>query len=382
MKTRITFTIALLATLTANAWAADKNMPPLDDLPLPERWLPLDEDGWTNVKPAADSQLIYVSSSEGNDETAQVYRPGDKAVGSDSFRPAGTIRPFKTIVKAMEQARDKQPGALRWKNMRITNNVMLDIGKSRPTGRTLGWYVDATDWDGGLIANNLFLHQRNPDVRNVYAICVGSSDAKGTYQGTGVHCRNVTIRDNVIHGLESSGPMVRIGGGPLFENVVFSNNKVQLPGLQQQLTQVGDLAGVKFEGNRYFSDGEAGTLFAIGTRADREELGFNDWVAKSGETEARFEKTPFPDPDRSIERYMQSLGSAPTHAAFIAGVRKQSKANWRPELTAPVINDWIRAGFGTKKAREWEDRRGHRPLRHDRTSRHARMPLIHSRVRS
>ena len=87
--------------------------------------------------------------------------------------------------------------------MRITNNVMLDIGKSRPTGRPLGWYVDATDWDGGLIANNLFIHQRGPDVRNVYAIHVGSSDAKGTYQGKGVHCRNVTIRENVIHGLES-----------------------------------------------------------------------------------------------------------------------------------------------------------------------------------
>jgi len=108
-----------------------------------------------------------------------------------------------------------QPGPLRWKNMRITNNVMLDIGKSRPTGRTLGWYVDATDWDGGLIANNLFLHQRSPDVRNVYAIHVGSSDAKGTYHGTGVHCRNVTVRDNIIHGLQSSGPVVRVGGGEL-----------------------------------------------------------------------------------------------------------------------------------------------------------------------
>ena len=72
MKTRIA--IALFVTLTANAWAADKNRHPLVDLPLPERWLPLDEDGWTVVKPAADSRLIYVSNSEGNDETAQVYK--------------------------------------------------------------------------------------------------------------------------------------------------------------------------------------------------------------------------------------------------------------------------------------------------------------------
>ena len=234
--------------------------------------------------------------------------------------------------------------------MRITDNVMLDIGKSRPTGRTLGWYVDATDWDGGLIANNLFLHQRSPDVRNVYAIHVGSSDAKGSYHGKGLHCRNVIVRDNIIHGLASSGPVVRVGGGELFENVVFVNNNVQLPGLQQPLVQIGKLAGVSFEGNTYFSDGEASTLFATGTRADREELSFEDWVKRSGEAGARFEKSPFPDPDRSIERYMQYLGSAPAHAAFISAVRKQSKANWRPELTAPVINEWLRAGFGARKA--------------------------------
>jgi hypothetical protein len=224
----------------------------------------------------------------------------------------------------------------------------LDIGKSRPTGRTLGWYVDATDWDGGLIANNLLLHQRSPDVRNVYAIHVGSSDAKGTYQGQGVHCRNVTIRDNIVHGLESSGPILRVGGGERFENVVFTNNRVQLPGLRQPLVQIGKPAGVTFEGNTYFSDGEADALFAIGGRADQEELSFNEWIQKSGETRARFEKTSFPDASRSIERYMQSLGSAPTHAAFIAAVRKQSKANWRPELTAPTINDWFRAGFGVR----------------------------------
>ena len=159
-----------------------------------------------------------------------------------------------------------QPGPLRWKNMQITNNVMLDIGLSRPTGRTLGWYVDATDWDGGLIAGNLFLHQCSPEVRNVYAIHVGSNDAKGTYDGQGVHCRNVTIRGNVIHGLQSSGPIIRAGGGEFFENVAFADNDVQLPGLEQPLVEVDELAGLKFKGNRYFSGGQPDALFAVGSR--------------------------------------------------------------------------------------------------------------------
>ena len=68
-----------------------------------------------------------------------------------------------------------------------------------------------------------------------------------------------------------------------------------------------------------------------------------------GETGARFEKAAYPDASRSIEKYMQSLGDAPTHEAFIAAVRGQSKADWRAELTAPAINAWFRAGFGVKK---------------------------------
>jgi len=109
---------------------------------------------------------------------------------------------------------------------------------------------------------------------------------------------------------------------------------------------------VKFVGNQYFSDGEVGASFATGSQADREELSFQDWVKKSGETGARLEKSPLPDAGRCIERYMQSLGMASTHDAFISEVRKQSKTNWRPALTASLINDWFRKGFGAEKAGE------------------------------
>jgi hypothetical protein len=109
MKTGNTLLIALLVGITANLEAADMNRPPLVDLPLPERWLPLDEGGWTVIQPAADSRLIYVSNSEGNDETAQVYKFGDEPIGDDPVKPIGVVNPYKTIAKAMEQARDKQP---------------------------------------------------------------------------------------------------------------------------------------------------------------------------------------------------------------------------------------------------------------------------------
>ena len=44
----------------------------------------------------------------------------------------------------------------------IDNNVLLAIGRDQPTKRTLGWNIDATDWDGGLICGNYLLHTDNP----------------------------------------------------------------------------------------------------------------------------------------------------------------------------------------------------------------------------
>ena len=54
----------------------------------------------------------------------------------------------------------------------------------------------------------------------------------------------------------------------------------------------------------------------------------------------------FPDPKRNLESYLTSIGETATFEAFLKEARKQSKANWRPEYTAAVINDYIREGFG------------------------------------
>ena len=36
-----------------------------------------DESGWSIITPSEDSRLIYVSSSSGNDDTAEFYAPRD-----------------------------------------------------------------------------------------------------------------------------------------------------------------------------------------------------------------------------------------------------------------------------------------------------------------
>ena len=54
----------------------------------------------------------------------------------------------------------------------------------------------------------------------------------------------------------------------------------------------------------------------------------------------------FPDASRDINSYAATVGLEPTLAAFLAEARKQSRNNWRPELTAAAVNRYIREGFG------------------------------------
>jgi hypothetical protein len=184
------------------------------------------------------------------------------------------------------------PGPLRFTNARITNNVMLDIGRSRPAGRSLAWYLSINDWDGGLVAGNLFLHQASDEVKSVYGVRIGNHTQHGRYKGKGIHCRNVTIRNN----------------------------------------------------NSHYTDAETSQWFCVGGEA----CGLEAWTKKSGEQSAVRKKIAYPDPNRTVETYNASLGGKPTFDGFIREVRKQSKTNWRKEYTAAAVNAYVREGFGVK----------------------------------
>lgn len=583
------------------------------DWPMPERWLPVDEQGWTIVEPAADSRLIYVSSSEGNDETAVFYAPGDAEIGKDPLQPSGGIKAYKTVDRALEQARDGQPdwillkrgdtwwdslitlrngrsktepavvraygqgprpvlrgskggvqigaysygakntvimdmhvyassrdpkkpdleedqrteaekkssaklnhmgfrhnggarspgqyilvencrlryvnfnasnarpakylvirrnllldlypshghgvgfwsangsflleenvfdhggwlyqntpenkgkpglaiplshnfyvatihhsiirnnifsrsasmgnkftsylqagysydivvdnnlyldgeigislggnhfGQYRYKNLRVLNNVMLDIGRSRPTNRRLAWYFDVTDCDGALVANNLFLHQPRKAISNVFAIRCKTIPPPNEWMLnkyphlkdlpiTPSNSRNVTIRDNIIHGLDGSTHLVILEDLDRLENYRFENNQVQSPGFSSGLVSVsGDkLGSFTFKGNHYYSVLDEGKWFEVNGKF----MGFDKWGELTGETDARAGKIEYPDDTRCIETYMKHLGKKADIDAFITEIRSQSKNNWRTDFTAEAVNDWVREGFGAKK---------------------------------
>jgi len=218
----------------------------------------------------------------------------------------------------------------RWENILIMNNVLLDIGRGRPTNRSLGWGIDVNDWDGGKVSGNTFCHYGDATVKNIYALsCIG-------------HTRDLEITGNVISGLKSNKYAISIDGDPK-SNITVKDNQLQLGGTDMLLISTA-VAGstITFAQNRYFTSATpASSHFQVkGAKVD-----FGGWVTQTGETGGQLKKLGYPDPDRTVETYMSSLGKTATLDAFISEAKKQSRGNWREAYTARAVNRYVRAGF-------------------------------------
>jgi hypothetical protein len=217
---------------------------------------------------------------------------------------------------------------LRFVNVTIRDNVMMQVGRTQPTNRDLAWYIEVEDWDGGLIENNLMLHQSL--LENSFGVSLGGGSD-----------RNTTIRDNVFYGLMGRSVLIDIDPGET--GIVVQDNEMQDPTEASELIDIsGSLSAVTFSGNSYFSNAALSAWFRIGGSLENHA----DWVAGTGETGSTTGAVSYPDPNRDETTYQASLGGAPTLDAFAAEARLQSKAFWRPAYTADGINDYIRAGFG------------------------------------
>lgn len=108
------------------------------------------------------------------------------------------------------------PGPCRFKDITISNNVLLNIGRGQPTGRTLGWGIDVLDWDGGSITGNVLVHRKSDIVTNVHSLSVGASDENGL-------CRDVAVRDNVFSG----APVYYSKQSERLQGISFTDNKTQ-----------------------------------------------------------------------------------------------------------------------------------------------------------
>ena len=88
-----------------------------------------DESGWSIITPSEDSRLIYVSSSLGDDDTAEFYLPRD----IDQIKNPGLIKPFKTVNAALKNARR---GYADWILLRKDDEWQVNERAELPGGRS------------------------------------------------------------------------------------------------------------------------------------------------------------------------------------------------------------------------------------------------------
>lgn len=219
----------------------------------------------------------------------------------------------------------------RFKDMTLANNVMIDVGRARPTGRRLAVHLDLDDLDGGAITNNLMIHNPNPEVWGCKALTLNAS------------ARNVVIKNNIAWDLPTRQPLVHLAGGSGQRGNTFNGNIFQSIGSPSPILWAGaSPSGYTFRTNIFTVLDQAGPTFQVAGQL----LSYSQWRAATGDTRGGSKRTAFPNPGRTLESYQAKLGGQPSIEDFLAEVRQQSRADWRPEYTAGTINDYLRAGYG------------------------------------
>ena len=227
--------------------------------------------------------------------------------------------------------------AYRFNTITVEGNVFTEIGRSRPTNRTLGWALDAVGWDNGSITGNYFLNFSNPDVTNIYGIRLEG--------GVG----NVQINNNIInnlnpHGKSNRGYAMLLAATQTVQSsvITISGNQFLEPMNELVLIKIdneNDFSAITFLNNKYFSSNENSAFQVVDSMKNTAS-----WSSLAGDN-STFSQTDFPDSSRNVETYMQSIGATSTIDGFIEGCRNQTRYNWDSNYTAQSINYWIKSGF-------------------------------------
>lgn len=223
----------------------------------------------------------------------------------------------------------------RWKDITIQDNFMLAIGRDQPTNRNLGWYIEANDWDGGLICGNYLLNNDNASVNNLVAINLSG------------HSSDVSIVQNTIYGLKREEPgmsAIKIGPDPK-KNITVLSNSIQLAESKLGVLDVFNIADISFNDNAYSSGADPDQWFQI----NGSDEGFDSWVDLSKDINSTAIQHDFSAPPRSFETYLSLVGSSDSIDDFIGLVVNQSRMVWRKDLTAEAITSYLREGYGGMK---------------------------------
>jgi hypothetical protein len=225
----------------------------------------------------------------------------------------------------------------RWREMYVTNNVLMRGGESQQTGRDLGYGIGANDWESGLIQGNVVENTGSAAVNSVYAINLlghtGSVDIVGNY-----------LYD--VAGDNYSKYLLQISGLQATVDINVDDNYFIQPRTgagdnPRLVTDSSADSNVSFSGNTYYSEASQSVWF--------ERLGVDNtpaqWAANTGETGASTTLPSFVDAGRGINDYLTSIGETATLAEYIYLLLQQTPENWDARFDAQAVNDYIRAGY-------------------------------------
>lgn len=117
--------------------------------------------GCTQFSPSADSRIIYVSATNGDNTVAQTYAPSDPQVGADPFHPVGPIKAYQTLAAAAAQLRNGQADWILFRkgdtfvNQRF--GVTTRFGKNAREPMLIGAYGNAPQRPVFLTGNQTFI---------------------------------------------------------------------------------------------------------------------------------------------------------------------------------------------------------------------------------
>ncbi len=215
----------------------------------------------------------------------------------------------------------------------VRNNVVLD-SRDVDANDVRGLGMDGTISAGVQIYGNIFAHQTS-GTGNTKAM-----NLNGNYTGLRVHDNLVY---NWVQTVNAQAPALVLDGNPDGIIRVYHNQFQQASGALIAQSVAGSPLVYSYWGNRYYNTGNPWPFLS-----NPAPLSFEDWVAQSGETDAQFGALAYPDPMRTILKYMGSIGGALSLEAFLELAGEQSRASWRPQITAAAVNAYVREGFGQR----------------------------------
>jgi len=300
-----------------------------------------DHNGWDDSVPNAVPTIyrhnIYVQGGPGgcSDVVVRGNILSRAASHGLQLRPGGIV--FEnlflqnSIALLLGGGNEPTPGGV---DVIAVRNVVLD-GKDIDLAHARGWGIETCNIASGVVSDNI-IAQGGAGALPIPLDLHGNADGIGIF--------NTTVAKNIVWNWGGSvllqGDATQLGGIDFRANDV-SNSITAQPLLRQSLAS--SVSALVSESNRFHSGvAPPGSWFAVWNSL----YSLGEWQSMVGDVGSAAWTPLYPDPERTIATYNESLGAEPTLVAFMRAARAQSRTQWHDEYTAHRAISYFRQGFG------------------------------------